>query len=181
MYNELIEIDREGNVFMQDNSIALMPKLWEVYKHKRMGSNMVRWIVAMADYKSPYRRLPEKERVRTVTYSIFESYKNKLCDEELVLEALEEYKKLQYDPLVDQYNAMSEQMYLITEVYRAMVPTQSNLEDLNDIAIKMEKAAVARDKIKALILKDRESDSKIQGTSSENFSMLENKLRLEES
>jgi len=51
----------------------------------------------------------------------------------------------------------------------------------NDIAIKMEKAAVARDKIKALILKDRESDSKIQGTSSENFSMLENKLRLEES
>jgi len=75
---------------------------------------------------------------------------------------------------------MSEQMYLITEVYRAMVPTQSNLEDLNDIAIKMEKAAVARDKIKALILKDRESDSKIQGTSSENFSMLETKLRLEE-
>ena len=65
MYNELIEIDREGNVFLQDNSISLMPKLWEVYKHKRMGSNMVRWIVSMADYKSPYRRLLQKYQVCT--------------------------------------------------------------------------------------------------------------------
>ena len=180
MYNELIEIDREGNVFLQDNSIALMPKLFEVYKHKRMGSNMVRWIVAIADYKSPYRRLPEKERYRTVTYNIFETYKNKLCEDDLVKEALDEYKKCQYDPLVDQYNAMSEQMYKVTQVYRSIEPTQKNLEELNDIAIKMEKAALARDKIKLLILKDQETDSKIQGTSSENFSMLETKLRLEE-
>ena len=93
MYNELIDIDRDGNVFLQDNSIALMPKMWEVYKHKRMGSNMIRWIVSVADYKSPYRRLPEKERIRTVTYNIFESYKSKLCEDELVCEALEEYKK----------------------------------------------------------------------------------------
>jgi hypothetical protein len=76
---------------------------------------------------------------------------------------------------------MSEQMYKVTQVYREMVPTQSNLEDLNDIAIKMEKAALARDKIKALILKDQQSEAKISGTSSENFSMLETKLRLEES
>lgn len=180
MYNELIDIDKEGNVIIQDNSITLMPKLYEVYKHKRMGSDMVRWIVCIADYKSPYRRLPEEERVRTVTYNIFSKYKHSYCSDDLVLDALNEYKKLQYDPLIDQYNAMSEQMYKVTQVYRNMVPTQSNLEDLNDIAIKMEKAAVARDKIKALILKDRESDSKIQGTSSENFSMLETKLRLEE-
>jgi hypothetical protein len=181
MYNELIELDKEGNVLIQDKTIALMPKLFEVYKHKRMGSDMVRWIVCIADFKSPYRRLPEQERVRTVTYNIFEKYKHNHCENDLVLEALTEYKRLQYDPLVDQYNAMSEQMYKVTQVYREMVPTQSNLEDLNDIAIKMEKAALARDKIKALILKDQQSEAKISGTSSENFSMLETKLRLEES
>jgi len=180
MYNELIDIDKEGNVIIQDNSITLMPKLYEVYKHKRMGSDMVRWIVCIADYKSPYRRLPEEERVRTVTYNIFSKYKHSYCSDDLVLDALNEYKKLQYDPLIDQYNAMSEQMYKVTQVYRNMVPTQKNLEDLNDIAIKMEKAALARDKIKALILKDQESDAKISGTSSENFSVLETKLRLEE-
>ncbi len=180
MFNELIEIDRDGNVFLQDHTIALMPKLFDIYKNKRMGSNMVRWIVCMSDYKSPFRRLPEAERVRTVTYNIFNSYKNKLCEDDIVLEAITEYRKLQYDPLIDQYNAMSEQMYKVTQVYRSIEPTQKNLEELNDIAIKMEKAALARDKIKLLILKDQETDSKIQGTSSENFSMLETKLRLEE-
>tara|TARA_R110000751_G_scaffold26901_7_gene71566 strand:- start:19907 stop:20452 length:546 start_codon:yes stop_codon:yes gene_type:complete len=180
MYNELIELDKEGNVLMQDKTILLMPKLFEVYKHKRMGSDMVRWIVCIADYKSPYRRLPEQERVRTVTYSIFNKYKNSNCEDDIVLDALHEYKQLQYEPLMDQYNAMSEQMYRVTQVYREIVPTQSNLEDLNDIAIKMEKAALARDKIKALILKDQQSEAKISGTSSDNFSMIENKLRIED-
>ena len=72
------EIDKEGNVLIQDNSIILMPKLFEVYKHKRMGSDMVRWIVCIADYKSPYRRLPEQERIRTVTYNIFSKYKHRI-------------------------------------------------------------------------------------------------------
>ena len=83
MFNELIEIDRDGNVFLQDHTIALMPKLFDIYKNKRMGSNMVRWIVCMSDYKSPFRRLPEAERVRTVTYNIFNSYKNKLCEDDI--------------------------------------------------------------------------------------------------
>lgn len=180
MFNELIEIDREGNVFLQDNSISLMPKLFKVYKHKRMGSDMVRWIVSIADYKSPYRRLPEQERVRTVTYNIFSKYKHSWCESDLVLDAMSEYRKLQYDPLIDQYNAMSEQMYNVTHVYKSIVPTKENLEELNDIAIKMEKAAASRDKIKALILKDQESESKIAGTSFENFSVLEQSLRLDD-
>ena len=39
MYNELIDVGRDGNVFLVDNSIALMPKMWDVYKDKNMGSN----------------------------------------------------------------------------------------------------------------------------------------------
>jgi hypothetical protein len=73
---------------------------------------------------------------------------------------------------------MTDQMFLVTQVYRKIIPNAENLEDLNDIAIKMEKAALARDKIKALILKDKETESKIQGTDSGDFSIFEEDERL---
>ena len=71
MYNELIDVDTDGNVFLNDNSIALMPMMWIVYKDKHMGSNMVKYIVGVYDYKSAFRRLPEDERIARVSYSIF--------------------------------------------------------------------------------------------------------------
>ncbi len=173
MFNELIEIDKEGNVFLQDDSIALMPKLWAVYKDKYSGSNMVRWIVGMDDYKSPYRRLPEDERSEKLTFQIFGKRSTKKTKDKLVLEAREEYKLLQFDPMIDQYNAMSEQMFLMTQVFKSMKPTKDNLTELNDMQIKMQKAAEAREKLKEMILKDQESDTKIQGTGSEDFSLFE--------
>jgi hypothetical protein len=178
VFNELIEIDKEGNVFLQDDSIALMPKLWAVYKDKYGGSKMVRWIVSMDDYKSPFRRLPEEERSERVTMNIFEKRSMKKTSEKLVLEAREEYKLLQFDPMIDQYNAMSEQMFLMTKVFRSMRPTKDNLTELNDMQIKMQKAAEAREKLKAMILKDQDSEANIQGTGSEDFSMFEHEERL---
>jgi hypothetical protein len=178
MFNQLIEIDKEGNVLQQDESIALMPNLFKVYKHKRMGSNMVRWIVSMDDYKSPYRRLPEQERSERLTFDIFGKKVNKVCEDELVKNARAEYKMLQYDPLIDQYNAMSEQMFLMTQVFKSIKPTKDNLDELNDMQVKMHKAAKARDEVKAMIVKDMESDVKIQGTGSEDFSIFEEEERL---
>ena len=180
MYNQLVEIDKEGNVLLQDDSIGLMPALMAVYKQKYMGSNMVRWIVCMDDYKSPYRRLPEEERDETLTYIIFGKKTSKITKDDLVIAARQEYKKLQFDPLIDQYNAMSEQMFLMTQVFRDMKPTKDNLADLNDMQVKMQKAAEAREKLKDMILKDQDSDSKIQGTGSEDFSMFEQEQRLED-
>jgi len=173
MYNELINISKDGNVFLQDNSIALMPKMWIVYKDKHMGSNMVKWIVSVYDYKSPYRRLPLDERKTRVSQLIFEKLKNTKEDTKKVSEAIEEYEKLQYDPLIDQYNTMGEQIYKMNKVYKNMTPTEDNLEDMNKIQEQMGKAAVARDKIKDLILKDQESELKISGTGSEDFSLFE--------
>ena len=164
MYNQLIEIDKDGNAFLQDDSIALMPKLWEVYKHKRMGSKMVKWIVAVYDYKSPFRRFPEDERKIQVSFSIYEKNTNSLANDELVIEAIEEYIKFQYDPLIDEYNSMLEQSYKMTKVYRAIEPTVANLEELNKLQELMGKAAKSRDAHKQLILKDKETESKIQGT-----------------
>jgi len=178
MYNQLIEIDKDGNVFLQDDSIALMPKLWEVYKHKRMGSKMVKWIVGVYDYKSPFRRFPEEERKAQVSYSVFEKASNSKENDELVVAAIDEYVKFQYDPLIDEYNAMLEQSFKMTKVYRAIEPTKDNLDELNKLQELMGKAAKSRDSHKQLILKDKESESKIQGTDSSDFSLFEQDERL---
>ena len=42
----------------------------------------------------------------------------------------------------------------------------------------MGKAAISRDKIKALILKDQESEAKISGTGSDDFSVFEDDERI---
>jgi len=177
MFGTLIDVGNDGNVFLQDKALALMPKLWGVYKKKGMGSKMVRWIVMVDDYKSPYRKKPLDERVELVTNIVFGKPKYKTCGDVLVIAAREEYAKMQYDPLIDQYNAMSDQIYKMTKVYKTIIPTEENLEDINNIQIQMGKASKARDDIKTLIIKDQESEVKIQGAGTEDFSMFEEEQR----
>ena len=177
MFGTLIDVGSDGNVFLQDKSIALVPSLWAVYKKKGMGSKMVRWIVMVDDYKSPYRKKPLDERIELVTNIVFGKPKYKSCEDKLVLLARSEYSKIQYDPLIDQYNAMSDQIYKMTKVYKNIVPTEENLEDLNNIQIQMGKASKSRDDIKTLIVKDQESEVKIQGAGTEDFSMFEEEQR----
>lgn len=177
MFGTLIDVGSDGNVFMNDKGLALVPSLWAVYKKKGMGSNMVRWIVMVDDYKSPYRKKPLDEREELVTNIVFGKAKYKTCQDALVVAAREEYAKMQYDPLVDQYNAMSNQIYKMTKVYKAMIPTKENLSEINDIQIQMGKSSKARDDIKTLIIKDQESEVKIQGAGTEDFSMFEEEQR----
>lgn len=178
MYSTLIDIDKDGDVFIQDNSIALMPCLWKVYKTRGLGSDMVKWIVSVYDYKSPFRRLPEEERISRVTYAIYGKESTSKFKREEVTDAVQEYIKLQYDPLIDQFNAMSEQMFKMNLVYKSIEPTKDNLEDLNKLQTEMGKAAKSREQIKELILKDQESEAKISGTTSDEFSLFEQDDRL---
>jgi hypothetical protein len=176
MFGTAIDVDTDGNVFLNDKGLALLPKLFEVYKKKGMGSNMVKWIVMVDDYKSPYRKLPLEERESLATSVVFEKMKYKTCEDELVVAAREEYARTQYDPLIDQYRAMSDQIFKMTKVYKSIKPDKENLSDLIKIQKEMGAAAKARDDIKTLIVKDQESEIKIQGAGSEDFSMFESEL-----
>lgn len=173
MYNQLIEIDKDGNAFMQDHTIALMPKLWAVYKHKRMGSKMVRYIISMYDYKSPYRRLPQEARNKEVTYNVFGSHSNSFIDNDIVKEAILEYDRLQFDPDIDQYNAMVEMAGKVTIAFNAMKPTVANVSDINKMSKEMFSAAEAREKMKKLILKGQEDEVKIHGSTLNDLSLIE--------
>lgn len=178
MFGTAIDVDTDGNVFLNDKGVGLLPKLFEVYKKKGMGSSMVKWIVLVDDYKSPYRKLPLEERESLATNIVFSKSRYKTCEDDLVTDARDEYARTQYDPLIDQYRAMSDQIFKMTKVYRDMIPTKENLADLNKIQIEMGKAAKSRDDIKALIVKDQESEIKIQGAGSEDFSIFEDNLNL---
>ena len=178
IFGTAVDVDTDGNVFVNDKGVSLLPKLFEVYKKKGMGSNMVKWIVMVGDYKSPYRKLPLEERESLATSIVFGKSKYKTCEDDLVKDARKEYMKTQYDPLIDQYNAMSEQIFKTTQVYKSITPTKENLADLNKIQIEMGKAAKSRDDIKTLIVKDQESEIKIQGAGSEDFSMFEDRMNL---
>jgi hypothetical protein len=122
--------------------------------------------------------LPEEERISRVTYAYFGKDSTSKIKREEVQEAIKEYIGLQYDPLIDQFNAMSDQMFNMTKVYKGITPTADNLEDLNKLQTEMGKAAKSREAIKELIIKDQESESKIAGTTSENFSLFEQEERL---
>ena len=178
IFGTLIDVDTEGNIFVHDKGIALLPKMWEVYKKKGMGSNMVKWIVMVEDYKSPYRKLPIEERIAFTTGIIFEKKKYKTCEDPLVEAARKEYVSIQYDPLIDQYNAYSDQIFEMTRVYKSIKPNKENLQELNKISVELAKTSKSRDDVKALIIKDQESEIKIQGAGSENFSMFEEEKRL---
>jgi protein-arginine kinase activator protein McsA len=71
---------------------------------------------------------------------------------------------------------MSDQIFKMTKVYKSIKPDKENLSDLIKIQKEMGAAAKARDDIKTLIVKDQESEIKIQGAGSEDFSMFESEL-----
>ena len=178
MFGTLVDVDNDGNLFLKDKTISLLPKMWDVFKERTLGSNMIRWIVLCDDYKSPYRKLPLEEREILVSKIIFDKERSKHFSNDKVVAAREEYLKIQYDPLIDQFNAMSDQMFKMNRIYRDMVPTKENLDEMNDLQAKMAKAAKSREEVKQLIIKDQESEVKIQGSGSENFSMFESEQRL---
>jgi len=179
MLGTLVDINSKGNIFLVDKSIALAPKLWEVYKNKNMGSNMIRYIVSMYDYKSIYRKLPIQQREKRVIRSIWEDKPNKYINHKLVKEAIEEYNSLQYDPDIDTYNVMLEKAVDINQVYKDLKVTKDNLDEVNVLQDKMAKAAESRIKVAEIIKKNEESDMKIFGKkgSGKQFSRIEEKLR----
>lgn len=172
----LVDIDSGGNVFITNKGIALAPKLYEVYKNKNMGSNMVKWIVAVEDYKSIYNRLPMNLREEEAMVNIFGG-KNSYCSNKLVTEARKEYRKFDYDPLMEQYQLMVQKSHDMNEVYRNMKPNKTNFSAILKLESEMEKAAQARERMKKIIVDNSKSSNKIHGRDEEDLSLQEEMLR----
>ena len=177
MLSTLIDVKKDGNVFLNDNAISQAPKLFEVYKDRNMGSDMVRYIVWMYDYNSIYRNIPHDQRKRRVLRAIWGKTPNKRIGHKLVLDAIEEYKSFQYDPDIEAYQVMLEKSNEINLVLKGMKVTADNIEEVNVLQEKMYKAAKSRKELLELIKKTTESDKQFRGMKAGNFSLIEQQLR----
>lgn len=173
LFGQIFDIDRDGEVLLLDKTIALCPKIWAVWKHKRLGSKAIRWIAAVYDYKSPYRNLPFAERHAEVTKKFYDTKNIYLTREPEMLEAIKEYISLQFNPLIEQHNAMCEKMVLKTEAYKTLEVTESTLESINKMEVGFQKSAEAIAEQRALIIKDLEGGIKIHGVGEGGLSFLE--------
>lgn len=178
MFGTLIDIDTEGNIFIHDKGVALLPKLYKVYKDKYLGSKAVKWIVAMHDYKSPYRSLPKGERETVVNNMILEKEVCSFKDKDKVLEAIEEYRKISYDADYEEYRAMVDKSAEAIKVFREMPVSSKNLKEINDLQVEMGKSAKSRRELKNAILADLESGNKMSGIDGDDdLSIFEQKER----
>lgn len=163
MFGTLIDIDTEGNILIHDKGVALLPKLFLVYKDKHLGSKAVKWIVAMHDYRSPYRSLPRGQRESIVNNMILEKETCSFKKKAKVKDAIEEYKKISYDPDYEEYRAMVDKSSEAIKVFNDMPVTKDNLKLVNDIQVEMGKSAKSRRDLKNAILADIESGNKMAG------------------
>ena len=163
MFGTLIDIDTDGNILMKDKGVALLPKLFKVYKSKYLGSKAVKWIVAMYDYKSPYRSLPIEQRETMINNLILEKENCTFKDKDEVKQAIEEYKKLNYDPDYEEYRAMVNKSAEAIKVFKELPVSTENLSVINDLQVEMGKAAKSRRELKNAIIQEIESGNKIAG------------------
>ncbi len=159
----LFKIEKDGNVLLQDQTIALAPELFALYKHKDYGSRAIRWIVSMYDYNSPYRNLPEKERKEQVTTDVYGKRSFYKLEKEIVKDAANKYKKLQYDPLLEQYSVFNEKLAQFNEYVKLMPITGDNATELQKVMLGVDKIMEAREKLRKVIIARGEEDDTIHG------------------
>lgn len=179
MFGTLINVDRDGNVFLSDKGIVLLPKLFAVYKHSRMGSDMVKWIVGVYDYESPYRKLPLEQRISTVTYNLFKKKKHSYCADEVVKEAVIEYELNQYDELVEAYNLLRQKNFERMQRLKALSVVPENMDEINRLQHEIVKATEEIDKLKGIIIKNQQEHVNIRGKKEVTFSVMEERQRMD--
>ena len=159
---QLFSIEVDGDVKLQDDTFLLIPELIELYdKH---GSKYIRYVVLLCDYKSPYRQLIQHEREKEVCIDVWgvEIDKVKNLKTELIKTAKEKYKRLQYDPTVEQYLVYTEKISEYNQWLRDMPVGKDNAEMLGRVMKSVKDITQAREDLKDLILK-KEEDSKLMG------------------
>lgn len=159
---QLFSIEVDGDVKLQDDTFLLIPELRTVYE--KLGSKYIRYIVLMSDYKSPYRQLISSNRELEVCEDIWgkEPKKVKELDGELIKQAIAKYKRLQYDPLVEQYLVYTEKIAEFNEWLRNQPISKDTAEMLGRVMKAQTEIRESREELQVLILK-KEEESKMMG------------------
>ena len=155
---QLFSIELDGDVTLQDDTFRLIPELRKV--HEELGDKFIRYVVLLCDYSSPYRQMIESKRIEELCDDIFgKPVANvKELKNEHLKTAIDKYKRLQYDPLREQYNVYTEKISEYNQYIMDMPIKSENSESLQRVMIGLEKITESREKIKKMILQKDEED-----------------------
>lgn len=176
MFGPIIDIDKSGTVLLDKRFFKLVPEFFSVYTDKNLGGKVLLYIVSVYDKFSPYRHIPYEVRKEDVCESLFGKKKHSRLKNEKVLKAIEIYKYIQYDPLVDQYQAMVNKNKEKIQVYNLMEVTKSNIGGMNEIESKMQKSTEGLEKLKVRITAEEE-ENKIMGRDGTHLSFIEERMK----
>tara|TARA_R110001632_G_scaffold193983_1_gene314963 strand:+ start:4348 stop:4881 length:534 start_codon:yes stop_codon:yes gene_type:complete len=158
----ILNVDKKGDVRVQDENVTLVPEFLAVLQEEGLGSDALKWVALITDYDSPYAYLPIEERKKVVTRDIYGKYNIKFANSKVISDAIEKYKSLQFDPLDEQYAAFNKKINEYTVLMDKMPVTPDNAADIQKIMIGIEKVLNTRQKIIDAIEK-RGKRQKIQG------------------
>ena len=112
-----IEVENTADgLTLTDKSYEFVPEFRKL--KKKYGEKGVIWVICIHDYWSPYRALDMEKRRSLVGKDLFQNTKIhvKFNGCKIMTSAIEKYRELQYDPMLDSYNLMSRKIKAINNV-----------------------------------------------------------------
>jgi hypothetical protein len=162
----LISINKNGSKLLHPDAAKLEPIL------AKLSEDELTLIVLAYDYYSPFRQLPEIERMRRAHDQVFKSSKKNIWDSPKIKEAIVAYMGLQYDERREQVKTYLTKISTINEAIR----TENNPTTLANYIKTNKNLRDAVNAIEEELLMDEEKESiNIQGKG--KLSLLERYLR----
>ena len=173
----LLNLNRKGDVYKDDDGITGVPEFKAVLKTEKLGPVALKWVALVFDYESPYRHYNESERKKAVSKDLYDTFKW-VGEKNLTLQAAcEKYKKLQFDPLDEQLMAFNAKIMQFTDFMNDMRVDEDSAESLQKIMIGIEKILKTRQSLLDAIER-RGERQKIAGD--KDLSFLERRKEIKE-
>jgi hypothetical protein len=171
----LLNLDRLGNVIQEDDGMFTIPEFRELIEAKGLGLKAMLWVALVCDYDSPYRHFVERERIKSVSKTIFDTYSWGGIKNKKIANAIKKYRELQFDPLDAQLIAFNEKIDEYTQLMRVVKINEDNAESMQKIMIGIDKVLNTRQKLLDAIER-RGERKRIQGEA--KMSYLENMMNI---
>ena len=143
----LIKLNRQGDIFKDDDGVTGIPEFMKVLKADKLGSTAMKWVALVCDYDSPYRHFVEDERKKAVSKDLYNKYEWYGVKRPEILAAMDKYKQLQFDPLDEQLIAFNTKISQFTTYMNNMSINEETAEGLQKIMIGIEKVLNTRQKL----------------------------------
>lgn len=88
----LFNLNKKNSAVLDKDAIKLCPEL------AYLTDEEILFIICGYDYSSPYKQLPENDRIRRAIFHAYGSTESNPLDREIVKIAVDCYRSLQYDP-----------------------------------------------------------------------------------